>query len=112
MTGTTRALLLTLLLPVCLQATGDEVLLRHNPFLHPDPGRAIGPHSTETANDELTLRATLTDGGQALANINGRLIRQGDEVNGYMVETIDEGSVVLSRNAQERRLTVRHEHTE
>jgi hypothetical protein len=107
-----RAMLLTLLLPVCLQATGDDALLLHNPFRQPEARGVIGPQGAATASDELTLRATLTDGGQPLANINGRLIRPGDEVNGYKVEAIDEGSVVLSRGAQERRLTVRNEHIE
>ena len=105
-------MLLTLLIPVSLQTAADELLLRHNPFLRPAPESTSGAPGAAATGDELTLRATLTDHGQALANINGRLIRPGDEINGYRIVTIDEGSVVLSRGAQERRLTVRNEHTE
>ena len=53
----------------------------------------------------LTLDLTLTaprENGQPYAIINGTTVRVGNEVDGYVVESIGPGYVVLSANGQER----------
>jgi len=94
------------------QVTAAE-LLQHNPFKRPmlDGGTQSGG-TGDTLTGELTLRATLAAGGSSLANINGKLFHLGDEVSGYRISEINEGSVVLFRNEQLRRLTVRDDKDE
>ena len=88
-------------------------LLQHNPFKRPMlEGRAKAGVSDDALAGDLTLRATLAAGDSSLANINGRLFHLGDEVSGYQVREINEGSVVLFRNEQLRRLTVRDDKDE
>ena len=90
-----------------VQPLAAEVL-QHNPFERPMlEGRAPGGGNVNVPNGELTLRATLAAGDASLANINGELLHIGDEVSGYQVREINEGSVVLFKNEQLRRLTVR-----
>jgi hypothetical protein len=87
--------------------------LQHNPFKRPVlEGRAKTGAGGDALTDELTLRATLAAGDASLANINGRLFHLGDEVSGYRISEINEGSVVLFRNEQLRRLTVRNDKEE
>ena len=85
----------------------DE-FLQHNPFDRPNlEGSAPAGTNGGVLNGELKLRATLAAGDSSLANINGELFAIGEEVSGYQVREINEGSVVLFKNEQERRLTVR-----
>ena len=83
-------------------------VLQHNPFDRPDlEGSAPAAAKGGALNAELKLRATLAAGDSSLANINGEMFAIGEEVSGYRVREINEGSVVLFKNEQERRLTVR-----
>ena len=83
-------------------------LLQHNPFDRPElEGSAPDGVSGSAPGGEMTLRATLAAGDSSLANINGELFHVGDEIGGYQLREINEGSVVLFKNEQERRLTVR-----
>ncbi len=89
-------------------APAAEVYLQHNPFDRPNlEGSAPTGANGGALNGELKLRATLAAGDSSLANINGELFAIGEEVGGYQVREINEGSVVLFKNEQERRLTVR-----
>ena len=100
------------LLLVVGQPAAEEPL-RHNPFKRPMlDGRAQAGVTGEALTGELTLRATLAAGDSSLANINGKLFHLGDEVSGYQISEINEGSVVLFRNEQQRRLTVRDDKDE
>jgi hypothetical protein len=96
---------------VLLLATGQAAaaeVLQHNPFKQPvleDTAQAGVTGDAPTG--DLTLRATLAAGDGSIANINGQLFHLGDEVSGYQLREINEGSVGLFRNEQVRRLTVR-----
>ena len=106
------ALLGMVLVLAAAPLTGAE-LLRHNPFERPElEGRAEDGRAGDKVSGELTLRATLVAGDSSLANINGRTFHLGDEVSGYQISEINEGSVVLFRNEQLRRLTVRDDKEE
>ncbi len=98
---------------VLLLASGQLVaaeLLQHNPFKQPNlEGTVQAGDTGDALTGDLTLRATLAAGDSSLANINGRLFHLGDEVGGYQISEINEGSVVLFRNEQQRRLTVRND---
>ena len=102
-----------MVLLVFLGQLGAAELLQHNPFKRPMLESATQAGVTGDAHtDELTLRATLAAGDRSLANINGRLFHSGDEVSGYQIREINEGSVILFRNEQLRRLTVRNDKDE
>lgn len=106
------ALMGTVLLLVSGQPAAAE-LLQHNPFKRPVlEGRTKTGAGGDALTDELTLRATLAAGDASLANINGQLFHLGDEVSGYRISEINEGSVILFRNEQLRRLTVRNDKEE
>jgi hypothetical protein len=94
------------------QVTAAEPL-QHNPFKQPMlDGRSKAGVTGDALTGDLTLRATLAAGDNSLANINGKLFHLGDEVSGYQISEINEGSVVLFRNEQLRRLTVRDDKDE
>ena len=108
-----RCALLVMVLVLAAAPLPAEELLRHNPFERPElEGRAKDGGAGDKISGELTLRATLAAGDTSLANINGKLFQLGDEVSGYRIRDIKEGSVVLFRNEQLRRLTVRNEEEE
>jgi hypothetical protein len=106
----------TLLSPLLLLASthvATAEVLQHNPFKRPTlEGAAQAEVAGVTPKGDLRLRATLAAGDGSLANINGKLFRLGDEVSGYQIREISEGSVVLFRNDQQRRLTVRDDKEE
>lgn len=99
-----------------LLATGQPLtaeVLQHNPFKRPMlEGRAAAGVNGNALGGELVLQATLAAGDSSLANINGQLLHIGDEVSGYQLREINEGSVVLFKNEQLRRLTVRDDKDE
>jgi hypothetical protein len=102
----------TVLLLITGQLAAAE-LLQHNPFKPPVLDDSVQAGATGDASTvDLTLRATLAAGDSSLANINGELFNLGDEVRGYQLREINEGSVVLFRNEQVRRLTVRDDKEE
>ena len=105
--------LLSILVVLLANAPAAAEVLQHKPFKSPVlEGRAAAGVNGDTLNGELTLRATLAAGESSLANINGQLFHIGDEVSGYQLKEINEGSVVLFKNEQERRLTVRNDKDE
>lgn len=62
-------------------------------------------NSSEEKPSVLSLKLTLTaplDGGRPYAVINGRSVRVGDVIDGFVVESISPGKVVLSGSGQER----------
>ena len=105
---TAGAGLLLLLASGLVAADDDPQELRHNPFSRPpSEGKAAaisdGRSSTVAAAD-IDLRATMVATNDKLANIDGRIVRPGDEVQGYRLLQVFEDRVVISRGG--RRLTM------
>ena len=82
--------------------------LEHNPFSRPPSERlavALGPSGpVDDGIVEIDLRATMASGSSTLANVDGRVIRPGDEVDGYLLLEVLEDRAVFQRG--EKRLTV------
>jgi hypothetical protein len=78
---------------------GDVPMLRHNPFVQPQIAAARTEESPEESPQEgvFELRATLHAGAQSLANVNGVILRLGEEVEGYRLAEVEERSAVLRR---------------
>lgn len=65
-----------------------------------DPTKPLTPHlyaSTEKAsyNNELTLESVIHTQGKVRVVINGKVLKQGDRINQYLIEEIKDKLVVL-----------------
>jgi len=79
--------------------------LQHNPFSRP-PSEVLRPLPTESGRDRGTgvlpdLRATMIGSKNRLANVGGRILKRGDEVDGYLLVAIHEQFVVFRRNGED-----------
>ncbi|MGD9014997.1 MAG: hypothetical protein PVI33_03115 [Candidatus Omnitrophota bacterium] len=63
------------------------------------------PPETPEENPTLKLMGTSWKETGAIAVINGKLLKENEVINGYRVIKIEKGSVTLSRNNQEFKLT-------
>jgi hypothetical protein len=85
--------------------------LQHNPFARPaselvrqmpsEPGRDSG---TSLLPD---LQATMIGSKNKLANVGGRILKRGDEVEGYVLVAIHEQFVVFRKNGQDTTVYVK-----
>lgn len=65
-----------------------------NPFARPGAARAA---RAAAAPLDLELRATLVAGRHSSANIGGTILRLGQELGGYRLTAVQEGTAVLVR---------------
>ena len=93
-----------------LGVSAEEAVLKNNLFSSPLPtnlatpkaGRGQpndGPPSSQAPSWQPALKAILFAGKNSLINLNGMILKTGDEINGYRVARITETQVILkSRN--------------
>jgi hypothetical protein len=87
-----------MLIAVTQLGAQDGPTLRVNPFDRPEFVMTLGQVATPDRIEpvvELRLRATLVGDEGVIANINGRLLGVGDTYEGYTVQRIREGRVVM-----------------
>ena len=96
-----------------LWADGHEKppALKHNPFARPssevpsdsplEPGRSIGATLTPQ------VRATMIGSINKLANVDGRILKRGDEVGGYLLVAVHEQYAVFRRNGEDIKVYVK-----
>jgi hypothetical protein len=109
--------LLTLVCAFCV--LGDEYYqaprVRHDPFQKPIiPQKKIEvPVEVVTAPSQQPwapqLKATLRSGQNSMANVNGKVIKLGESINGYQLIEVHEKSVILVKNKQHLQLTIEYE---
>jgi len=102
----TAPVLVATLLSLGVQAEGPPPLV-HNPFSRPPSAvlpDALPVFSADGSEQPLDLRATMVAGADRLANVAGRTLRPGDEVQGYKLLQVLEDRAVFSREGQ--RVTV------
>ena len=113
-------LIFVLMAHVVFSISHAEVIgqaLTKNPFIKPidneviedDRSVVVKNKSSETLTDR-NLRATLTSSNKSLANIDGMMIFVGDQVKGYTLISVDEGTATLIKNGKEITLTVSELH--
>ena len=97
------------------EAIGKD--LTKNPFIKPidnevveDERSIVIKNNTATTLTDRNLRATLTSSEKSLANIDGMMIFVGDQVKGYTLISVDEGTATLIKNGKEITLTVSELH--
>ena len=85
--------------------------LKNNPFARPpsevlrdspvEPGRTIGTTLTPQ------VRATMIGSVNKLANVDGRILKRGDEVDGYLLVAIHEQYAVFRRSGEDIKVYVK-----
>ena len=104
-------------LMVSAQALASEPPeLQHNPFARPSSEviAVRSPDATDNpaADSTLDLRATMVGTTGRLANVAGRILRQGDEVNGFVLQHIHEDHAIFVRNGKRRTVYVKPDQVE
>jgi hypothetical protein len=95
---------------VCLPglAMAQASSLKHDPFARP----VLAPRPTSTTPESESewkpeLRAVLVAGPKSIVNIEGALLRHGDQFNGYRLVEVHEESAVFVNNNKRVTLTLR-----
>jgi len=88
--------------------------VRHDPFQRPViPQTSVaGPEGSKPPAQEAwapKLTATLRAGRNSMANVNGKIIKLGETINGYRLVKVDERSAVFVKNKQRTHLTINDE---
>lgn len=111
--GNIVLLAVCVLVPVAVGAVPsgpDEA--RRDPFEPPAaitrPAAVIQDVEQEEAKEEfhaevmLILKATMVNGSFQMANVNGRMLRPGDSIEGYTLLRVGERQAVFTRDGEER----------
>jgi len=101
------ALAAAMLLQSSTIAAAEQPQLAHNPFARP-PSEVAAPvralMRTDGSKQEIDLRATMVASKDKLANVAGKILRPGDEVQGYTLVRVYEDRAIFRREGN--RLTV------
>lgn len=97
--------------PVASLAADQPPDLAHNPFSRP-PSAVIRPLRPIVENEDgtepgLPLLATMVGHVNRLANVGGRIMKAGDDYEGYRLLAIYEDHAVFERNGQRTSVYVR-----
>lgn len=88
-------------------SAAEQPQLAHNPFSRP-PSEVIVPVRpvlrTDGTTQEIDLRATLVASKDKLANVAGKILRPGDEVQGYTLVSVYEDRAIFAKEGS--RLTI------
>ena len=111
------ALVLTCSLLITLPAdASDTPELENNPFARPPSERSARRPAVSTNPDgsieELDLRATMVGTRDQLANVGGRVLRAGDEVQGYTLLKVYEDRAVFGRQGKQQTVYVKPDSVE
>ena len=105
-----------LLLTVVLLAFADVVVAEPPPLANNPFSRPPAPLIRETARPEgdvsttpLIVIATMVSSTATLANIEGQVMRPGDEINGYLLKRVYENRAVFERDGNELTVYVKPE---
>ena len=85
--------------------------VHHDPFQRPViPQKSVAePEASKPSAQKVwapKLTATLRAGQNSMANVNGKIIKLGETINGYRLIEVDERSVVFAKNKQRTHLTI------
>lgn len=112
---TSASILVIVLALVTVPAlASDAPQLEHNPFARPAAAAAArsgpGPVLSElTAEAGVLLNATLVSQDGRLANVAGRIIRPGDEVDGYRLLEVFEDRAIFVKGTKKTTVYVKPE---
>jgi len=75
---------------LAVAARADDAPLAKNPFVRPPLVELAAPESVAAAPPPLEVRAVLSAGDASLVDVGGRIVRVGDEVDGYRLVAVSE----------------------
>ena len=97
--------------PSLLAAAEEPPELEHNPFSRPPTPVVrdeVRPESDGRATPRI-VSATMVSQNSALANVEGRVMRPGEETRGYLLKRVYEDRAVFERNGNELTVYVKPE---
>lgn len=109
-TSTRLLVLLGTAVLLCATSTAEPLELRHNPFARPPSVVTVPDHAARRPQDSSTepvVLATLVTSGNALANIDGRILRPGDEIYGYTLIKVFENRAIFERQGNQMTVYVK-----
>ncbi|MCH9694103.1 MAG: hypothetical protein K0U72_06300 [Gammaproteobacteria bacterium] len=102
------ACLLAITLPV---DASDVTSLANNPFARPPSKRTVEIPTLSMSQDGsaamLDLRATMVGTRDRLANVSGRVLRAGDEIQGFTLLKVYEDRAVFARQGKRQTVYVK-----
>jgi len=100
-------LLAVTLLHGSVHAAGTDVPLRFNPFVRPDDVIGGAGSAAAVGDASMELRGVMLAGERSLANIGGKIVGIGQDINGYRVIAVNENMVVLDRDGMRKEIGVK-----
>jgi len=97
---------------LAVTATASEPpALKNNPFSRPPTPEFVAEvqFDDEPNNTPLLLVATIVSSHEAFANVDGTVLRPGDEIDGYLLKHVYEDHAVFARNGDELTVYVKPE---
>ena len=104
-----KMLLIIGCLLVVAPTRAGEIVLKTNPFQRPvdlDKTQPVVEKNDGRVAAEMELRATMLAGERSQANIGGKVIGLGEEVNGYQLIEVHPLHVVLDREGKSREVRI------
>ena len=108
----TRIVLVSMIFLADMLSANEAITMLHkNPFIQPIKYSDINSQAdrssdTNASFNELILRGTLSSPDNSIANINGKMLSIGQEINGYEIKKIDIGSAELIKDGVTKLLVV------
>lgn len=97
--------------PVVGEEYPQALRVLHDPFRKPAiPQQSVaGPEISKPSDQQdwmPKLTATLRAGRNSMANVDGKIIKLGETLNGYRLVKVDERSAVFVKNKQRKKLMI------
>ena len=94
----------TLTWPLITSAQDGPPALRNNPFSRPASDvivdERVSPRAEAAVSESLELQATMIGTVSKLANVDGRILKPGDEIQGHVLVAVHERYAVFARNGK------------
>ncbi len=95
------------------RGAGRPSATAQNPFARPPSNVVIDDRvsvrTEEIMNDPLELQATMVGTINKLANVGGRILRPGDEIQGHVLVAVHERYAIFRRNGKNTTVFVKPE---
>jgi len=107
-----KRIVLVLALVLCANVVvAEPPPLRNNPFSRPPAPmvREDVRNDGDATNTPLIVIATMVSSTSAIANIEGQVMRPGQEINGYLLKRVYEDRAVFERDGNELTVYVKPE---
>lgn len=112
--GVSSSVLVSMVLGIA--AAEEPQSLKHNPFSRPPSERTVWEPdaglNTDSGGPVIDLRATMVATNDRLANIGGRILRPGDDVQGYSLLQVFEDRAIFLREGKQLTIYVKPERTD